>query len=130
MIGDRHVTAVHVDLPDSLSPWTLQDRTARSLLDDGRLELAETPAMVAALFEAIGVGQWFRYVTGIIKVASANALLVTARHCSSCRRCLAQSPRISSSWWLAGNAAGTSDRIPCGPLGRRAQLSTALARVQ
>jgi putative oxidoreductase len=78
MIGDRHVTAVHIDLPDSLSLWTLQVRTARSLLDDGRLELAETPAMVAALFEAIGVGQWFRYVTGIIKVASANALLVTA----------------------------------------------------
>jgi putative oxidoreductase len=28
------------------------------------------------LFEAIGIGQWFRYVTGAIEVVSAVALLV------------------------------------------------------
>jgi putative oxidoreductase len=31
-----------------------------------------------ALFEAIGIGQWFRYLTGLIEVASAVALLVPA----------------------------------------------------
>jgi putative oxidoreductase len=29
-----------------------------------------------ALFEAIGVGQWFRYVTGLIEIVSALGLLV------------------------------------------------------
>ena len=33
------------------------------------------PATVT-LFNAIGVGQWFRYVTGLIEVGSAIALLV------------------------------------------------------
>jgi hypothetical protein len=31
---------------------------------------------MVALFDAIGVGQWFRYVTGSIEVVSAVALLV------------------------------------------------------
>ena len=41
----------------------------------GGSKLAGAAAMVA-LFEAIGVGQWFRYVTGGIEVVSAVALLV------------------------------------------------------
>jgi putative oxidoreductase len=28
------------------------------------------------LFDAIGIGQWFRYLTGLIEVASAIALLI------------------------------------------------------
>ena len=31
---------------------------------------------MVTLFNAIGVGQWFRYVTGLIEVGSAIALLV------------------------------------------------------
>ena len=31
---------------------------------------------MVALFDAIGIGQWFRYVTGLIEVGSAIALLV------------------------------------------------------
>ena len=31
---------------------------------------------MVALFDAIGIGQWFRYVTGLIEVGSAVALLV------------------------------------------------------
>jgi len=41
----------------------------------GSSKLFGAAAMVA-LFEAIGIGQWFRYFTGIIEVASAVALLV------------------------------------------------------
>ena len=41
----------------------------------GGSKLLGAPAMVA-LFDAIGIGQWFRYVTGIIEVGSAVALLV------------------------------------------------------
>ncbi len=31
---------------------------------------------MVSLFDALGVGQWFRYVTGVIEVASGIALLV------------------------------------------------------
>jgi hypothetical protein len=41
----------------------------------GGLKLFGAPEMVA-LFNAVGIGQWFRYVTGSIEVSSAIALLV------------------------------------------------------
>jgi uncharacterized membrane protein YphA (DoxX/SURF4 family) len=41
----------------------------------GSSKLLGDPAMVG-LFDAIGIGQWFRYLTGLIEVASALALLV------------------------------------------------------
>jgi putative oxidoreductase len=50
---------------------------AAMFLFSGGSKLAGAAAMVA-LFDAIGVGQWFRYVTGGIEVASAAALLVPA----------------------------------------------------
>jgi hypothetical protein len=41
----------------------------------GGSKLLGAPAMVG-LFDAIGIGQWFRYLTGLIEVGSALALLV------------------------------------------------------
>ena len=41
----------------------------------GGLKLTGAPELVA-LFDAIGIGQWFRYVTGSIEVVSAVGLLV------------------------------------------------------
>ncbi len=41
----------------------------------GGMKLGGAPAMVA-LFDAVGVGQWLRYVTGSIEVGSALALFV------------------------------------------------------
>jgi hypothetical protein len=41
----------------------------------GSSKLLGAPAMVG-LFDAIGIGQWFRYLTGLIEVGSALALLV------------------------------------------------------
>jgi putative oxidoreductase len=55
--------------------WALQIALATLFLFAGGSKLAGAPAMVA-LFEAIGVGQWFRYVTGLIEVVSAVAFLV------------------------------------------------------
>ena len=43
----------------------------------GGSKLAGAPAMVA-LFDAVGIGQWFRYVTGIIEVGAGIALLIPA----------------------------------------------------
>jgi hypothetical protein len=57
--------------------WLTQIAVAAMFLFAGGLKLAGAPAMVA-LFDAIGIGQWFRYVTGSIEVVSAVALLVPA----------------------------------------------------
>jgi putative oxidoreductase len=55
--------------------WVVQIALAGMFLLAGGSKLAGAPAMVG-LFDAIGVGQWFRYVTGLIEVGSAIALLV------------------------------------------------------
>jgi putative oxidoreductase len=57
--------------------WVAQVALALMFLMAGGSKLAGVPAMVS-LFDAIGVGQWFRYVTGIIEVTSGIALLVPA----------------------------------------------------
>ena len=55
--------------------WGLQVGLAAMFLFAGRSKLSGAPEMVA-LFDAIGVGQWFRYVTGLLEVTSAVALLI------------------------------------------------------
>jgi len=55
--------------------WLLQIALAAMFVFAGGLKLAGAPDMVG-LFDAVGIGQWFRYVTGSIEVISAVALLV------------------------------------------------------
>jgi hypothetical protein len=55
--------------------WVVQIGLAGMFLLAGGSKLFGAPAMVA-LFNTIGIGQWFRYVTGLIEVGSALALLV------------------------------------------------------
>jgi len=55
--------------------WVLQVLAAGMFLFAGSLKLSGAAPMVA-LFNTIGVGQWFRYVTGAIEVGSAVLLLV------------------------------------------------------
>ena len=55
--------------------WLTQIGLAAMLMFVGGLKLTGAPQLVA-LFDAIGIGQWFRYVTGSIEVVSAVALLV------------------------------------------------------
>jgi putative oxidoreductase len=55
--------------------WAVQIALAGMFLFAGSSKLFGAPAMVA-LFDAVGIGQWFRYVTGLIEVSSAIALLV------------------------------------------------------
>ena len=59
----------------TIALWIVQVATAAMFLFVGSLKLAGVPAMVAT-FDAIGVGQWFRYVTGTIEVVSAILLLI------------------------------------------------------
>ena len=55
--------------------WALQIALAGMFLLAGSSKLLGASAMVG-LFDAIGIGQWFRYVTGFIEVGSALALVV------------------------------------------------------
>src|SRR5436309_2691152 len=55
--------------------WILQIGAAGMFLMVGFLKLSGNPQMVA-LFEAIGLGQWFRYVTGSLEVLGAILLLI------------------------------------------------------
>jgi len=60
---------------ERIALWVVQLALAAMFLLAGGSKLLGVPAMVA-LFDAIGIGQWFRYVTGLIEVGSAIALLV------------------------------------------------------
>lgn len=57
--------------------WVVQVALAAMFLMAGGSKLAGAPAMVS-LFDAIGFGQWFRYVTGIVEITAGILLLVPA----------------------------------------------------
>ena len=55
--------------------WILQIGAAGMFLMVGFFKLSGDPRMVG-LFDAIGLGQWFRYVTGSLEVLGALLLLI------------------------------------------------------
>ena len=55
--------------------WVLQIGATGMFLMVGFLKLSGNPQLVG-LFEAIGIGQWFRYLTGSLEVAGAILLLI------------------------------------------------------
>ena len=57
-----------------IGAWTLQGILAAAFLAAGFAKLAGVPFMVD-LFAQIGIGQWFRVVTGVVEVTGAVALL-------------------------------------------------------
>lgn len=70
-------------LSDQPSRWTLRIALAVRILlaitfvAAGGAKLAGVPTMVQ-VFDAIGIGQWFRIVTGAVEIAGAVLLLVPA----------------------------------------------------
>ncbi len=70
-----HASPVRRGRTARIALWTVQIALAGMFLIAGSSKLFGAPAMVA-LFDAVGIGQWFRYVTGFIEVGSAIALLV------------------------------------------------------
>jgi len=54
--------------------WILQIVVALAFLAAGAAKLAAAPFMVQ-LFAQVGLGQWFRLVTGVVEVVGAGALL-------------------------------------------------------
>ena len=55
--------------------WVVQVLLAAMFVMAGGAKLFGAPDMVQ-LFAAVGVGQWFRYVTGVIEVGSAILLVI------------------------------------------------------
>ena len=55
--------------------YGLRALLAIAFIAAGSMKLIGSPDMVV-VFEAVGVGQWFRYVTGLIEVGSAIMLWV------------------------------------------------------
>ena len=70
-----HASPVRRGRARVIALWVVQIALAGMFLLAGGSKLLGAPAMVA-LFDTIGIGQWFRYVTGVIEVAAAIALLV------------------------------------------------------
>ena len=59
----------------NIALWTVQALVALAFLAAGSGKLLGSPAMIA-LFEAVGIGQWFRYVTGSLEVLGAFLLII------------------------------------------------------
>jgi uncharacterized membrane protein YphA (DoxX/SURF4 family) len=57
-----------------LAAWTLQVVVAAVFFAAGAAKLAGVPFMVQ-VFDQIGIGQWFRIVTGVVEIVGAIALV-------------------------------------------------------
>lgn len=55
--------------------WTLRILLGLALLAAGGSKLGGAPAMVA-IFANLGIGQWFRYVVGLLEVIGAVGLFI------------------------------------------------------
>jgi putative oxidoreductase len=62
----------------NITLWALQVLVALVLIGAGAGKLLGNADMIA-LFDAVGLGQWFRYVTGALEVAGALLLLVPGK---------------------------------------------------
>jgi uncharacterized membrane protein YphA (DoxX/SURF4 family) len=58
-----------------VAAWIAQILLAAAFLAAGGAKLAGLPMMVQ-IFDQMGIGQWFRIVTGVVEVVGAVALLV------------------------------------------------------
>ena len=62
----------------NIALWTLQVLVALAFVAAGSGKLVGTADMIA-LFDAVGVGQWFRYVTGSLELLGALLLIVPGK---------------------------------------------------
>jgi putative oxidoreductase len=116
----------------TIALWGGQLLLAAMFLFSGSSKLAGATAMVA-LFDAIGIGQWFRYVTGSIEVASAVALLAPALAPFGAAALVAtMSGAVATHLFVVGGSPAVPGVLLLGALAvawaRRDQLARALAR--
>jgi putative oxidoreductase len=69
------VTSIKItNVPRRAGAWILQGVVATAFFAAGAAKLAGAAFMVQ-LFDQIGVGQWFRYATGLVEIIGALALI-------------------------------------------------------
>jgi putative oxidoreductase len=56
--------------------WTLSGLVALAFIGAGGAKVAGVPVMVE-MFNKVGLGQWFRYFTGLLEVAGGIGLLMS-----------------------------------------------------
>ena len=72
--GEMPRQAVHPSKISNALVWVMQVLGALIFINSGVGKLMGAP-MAVAMFDAIGVGHWFRYLTGFIELGSALLLL-------------------------------------------------------
>jgi uncharacterized membrane protein YphA (DoxX/SURF4 family) len=73
--SNMSTTSIQLNRPSRrIGAWTLQGILAAAFLAAGSAKLAGVPYMVD-LFEQVGLGQWFRFVTGVVEITGAVALV-------------------------------------------------------
>ena len=111
--------------------WTLQIVSALAILALGAAKIGSLGFMVEA-FAKIGLGQWFRYVIGIVEMAGALALLVEgyAAFAAALLAYLMAGTLIAQVWVIGGNSLPalllllTTGAIALGRLVKSGYLST------
>lgn len=114
--------------------WLTQIAVAGMFLLAGGLKLTGAPEMVA-LFDAIGVGQWLRYLTGSIEVVSGAALLVPSLAPFGALVLVpTMAGAIATHLFIVGGSAVPATGLLIGSLAiawaRRDQLAGALSRLR
>jgi uncharacterized membrane protein YphA (DoxX/SURF4 family) len=72
---ERHVRSNTSGLIANIFAWLLTILLAIAFILAGGIKLTSAPGMVQE-FAQIGIGQWFRYFTGILEVTGAIGLLI------------------------------------------------------
>jgi uncharacterized membrane protein YphA (DoxX/SURF4 family) len=71
------ITEVHAAPWKTIALWTVKVALTAVFFAAGGAKLDGEPGMVET-FETIGLGQWFRYVTGALEVTGAFLILIPA----------------------------------------------------
>ena len=77
-VAREHIAATHraaTGRPLDILLWCVQAVLALVFVGASWAKLTGNPEMVA-LFSAVGFGQWFRYVTGILELTGAVLIMV------------------------------------------------------
>ena len=77
MNANTQPTSVEHTRTVKFASWGLRILAGAAFIAAGGAKLAGAPMMVA-VFDQVGLGQWFRLVTGLVEIIGAIALLVPA----------------------------------------------------
>ena len=71
------ITGIHAEPWNTIALWIVKVALAAVFFAAGGAKVYGEPGMVE-VFQTIGLGQWFRYVTGALEVTGAFLILIPA----------------------------------------------------